>query len=160
MYDYSEEITNYLFKQMSPLQREAFEKKLELDPELAAEVARQKQMLETAQALTNIKEAQEDPQYEEVDKLTSELLESRDTQIHSHKSRNRGEKVLRFVFRRIAAAAAVAALLFVDIFTPLPAEKLRRRTQERYGFRAGLTENFGKKIGRVIAKTRARFRKQ
>ncbi len=92
MYDYSEEITNYLFKQMSDLQREAFEERLTWNKELAAEVARQQEMLDTVQAIQAIKEAQEDPYYDEVDKLTTEILESRDKKIHQKKPRVKGKQ--------------------------------------------------------------------
>ena len=155
MYDYSEEITDYLFRQMSELQREAFERRLEWDKELAAEVARQKEMLDTIQAISAIKEAQEDPYYDEVDKITTEILESRDK-----KPSVKGKQGRKIILRRFAAVAAVAALFFIDFFTKLPAENIRRSTQKHFGFRTSLTKNTGRKLGRFIAKNMARIRKR
>lgn len=157
MYDYSEEITNYLYKQMSELQREAFEIKLEQDSELAAEVARQQEMLDTVQAITAIKEAQEDPYYDEVDKLTTELLESREKKTR-FKIRTRALAVTML----FAKAAAIVLIVLFDMLTwGLTRElDIRKRVLKKYGLRTNITKNLGRKLGRFIAKSLARIRKR
>ncbi len=100
MYEYSEEITKYLFNQMNLIQRLIFEVKLDKDEELAAEVARQQDMLDTIQACLVAKEAEEDPHYEEAEQLAVEAIAARKGKVRMKPEP--GRAILpKFLFRGI-----------------------------------------------------------
>ncbi len=161
MYDYSEEITNYLLKQMSELQREAFEERLKWDKELAAEVTRQQEMLDTVHAIMNIKEAQEDPYYHEVDKLTTEILESQDKSGGKKQPRIKKKKGRRISLWLIPAAA-VAVIVFIAenlLKLPLP-DQVTEDARKRLGIRINISRNVGRGLGKGLAKIMSWFRKK
>ena len=157
MYDYSEEITDYIYQQMSELQREAFELRLEHDKELAAEVARQQEMLETVRAISLYKEAMEDPHYEEAARLADEIIESHE------KDALKKRKTIRLVVRRILYSAASIAGLVLVSRSPVKnrgTKKVHNKLRGNVGIPTNLTQRFGKIVVRGIDRIQTMFRKR
>lgn len=167
MYNYSEDITNYLFNQMSDLQRRAFELRLVNNPQLAAEVERQKSMLDTLQAIEDIKAAQADPHYAEVDKLTTAFLEEQDVQQRVKSDRPTknlaGGKVKHFIWRRMFSAAAAAAIFFLIRYLPFETSGMKRvkmKARMQMGIQPNLSRKFGRWLGKNFAKLSSRIHKK
>lgn len=154
---YSKEITEYIYKQMSPLQREAFERKLEEDPEMAAEVREQQEMLEAVRAAHSYEEAMNDPHLEEAERIAKEILEARKKDTPA-----KGKKVRRISLRMIPAAAAAALIIFVDLLADnlLSDTGIAKNARRRLGFRVGITRKFGEKLGLRLAGFLSKFRKR
>ena len=158
---YSREITDYIYNQMSPLQREAFEQKLEMDPELAAEVREQQEMLDALHDARMYEEAMNDPHIEEAEKIAQEMLDDRKKDIPTKE-----KKVRRFSFRMLSAAAAAAILFLLDLLMGrmLSDAGLDMGSRKRLGIKKSMTKSFGKSIGKRYARSlkwfRRRFRKK
>lgn len=154
---YSEEITDYIYKQMSPLKREAFERKLEEDPELAAEVQEQEEMLEAVRGARVYEHAKNDPQLEEAERIAKEILEER-----KNNTKSKGKKVWFKVLWQIPAAAAAAVLIFINWYIGdfISKDGIGKKQRARLGFKVNITENFGKSIGKGLARLLHRIRKR
>lgn len=114
MHDYSDEITDYIYKRMSKLQREAFELRLENDPKLAAEVRLQQKMLEGVRDARSYEEAMNDPHLEEAERMAQEILnESSEETGNTSKTTARTRIIL---IARILTSAAAILLLFIIPF--------------------------------------------
>lgn len=112
---YSDQITDYLFNEMSVLQRDAFEERMKMDGELSAEVERQRAILKEIRSRAIYEDAMKDPHHEEIDQLAKEIIRKRE----SDRTRPRKIRQLRrkLVFRMTAAAATVALLWVVHRVT-------------------------------------------
>jgi len=161
---YSDEITEYIYKQMSPLQKEAFEQRLENDPALAAEVREQQRMLEAIRGARLYEEAINDPHREEAERIAKEILEAQEKEKRSKKKENPAEKkkVRRFSIKRFPAAAAAFAVFLVDQYLGrmLSDSGMGKGARKRLGINENVTRRLGVRLGRRLARLRSRFRKR
>lgn len=105
---YNDQIFDYLFNEMTDLEREAFEHRIKEDPGLAAEVELQKEMFAEIKARLVYKEMLDDPHREEIERLAEEAIARRDTQDSSSRVFTK-----RKIITRLFLNAAAILLLFI-----------------------------------------------
>ena len=113
-YKYSSEISDYLFNEMSELQRAAFENRLELDKDLAAEVKRQRLMFDSIHDQLVIKEIMDDPHLDQAEQLAEQYIQERDEQIMAVEKKREKKQIL---LKLLKTAASITILLVIGRYT-------------------------------------------
>ncbi len=114
MEKYSEQIVDYLYNDMTEPQRKDFEKLMESDAELAAEVQEQRDILKGVHARLVYQEAMEDPYIEEANWLARRAIRRREKELLA-KSLNLSKGLI--VVRLVSVAAIIIIIFAANLST-------------------------------------------
>jgi len=114
MEKYSEQIVDYLYNDMTEPQRKDFEKLMESNAELSAEVQQQRDILKGVHARLVYQEAMEDPHIAEANWLAKRAIGRRETKLLAQ-TINLSKRLI--VVRLISVAAVIIIIFWANLST-------------------------------------------